>query len=134
MTQKNVVENWRPFSVEGTLTIQNELSGGRIFFFLEDSFGDQILNLEASFRELTGGPIEPGSYTITLQLPPLWLAPQLYSGYFKFLAIGLHTHENRLLSERFLIDVHGGTPDGGSLSPAASWTVSVRKKEQQYPQ
>jgi lipopolysaccharide transport system ATP-binding protein len=125
-----------PFRVNAILDLKEDYLGGSLFFILEDSSGDTVVHRRIETGELRSERLHAGRYDIVVDLPSLWLAPGVYSAYFKFLGhkevLGSPTStEDRPRSERVIIDVTG---DGRGISkaflaPPVKWTVSAATVE-----
>ncbi|NUO62695.1 MAG: ABC transporter ATP-binding protein [Gemmatimonadaceae bacterium] len=113
-----------PFSAQATLELAADVSAGRLFCIVEDGAGHTLIHQRATLNELR--PRDDASpLRVGVELPALWMAPGVYSVYFKFIG---RTHEGgdvRHLSERAIIDVEGSIAAVGKalLAPAAAWST-----------
>jgi lipopolysaccharide transport system ATP-binding protein len=84
----------------------NNLENPWIIFIIEDLLGQNIVNLSLKSREL-GYEIIDGEQTIELNFPSLWLAPGMYSAYFKILLQEPGKKSGKLETERHLFEIDG---------------------------
>lgn len=120
------VPTGEPFSTEAWLELRDEFVGGRLIYLLDDCVGDSVVHQRIYSDELMSGNLEPGRYRVKVDLPPLWLAPGVYTLYFKFIGRKPCGTEERHLSERAVIDITGSADGLGSanLAPPLNWTLS----------
>jgi lipopolysaccharide transport system ATP-binding protein len=118
------IERGQPFAVQAVLDLSADVEAGNVYCILEDGAGNTLTHHRTTLGALRAGA-GPGSLELSVQLPVLWLAPGVYSVYFK--CIGRHADGSdvRLLSERALLDVGGTVAALGKalLAPDAAWTV-----------
>ena len=115
------------FSVQATLELGPSISAGRLFCIVEDGAGHTLLHQRITLSELGAGDIGASALRVDVALPPLWIAPGVYSVYFKFMGRSEEGGDIRHLSERAIIDVQGSIAAVGKalLAPAATWTARV---------
>ena len=121
------VEAGDPLLVEGVLTLPETAIAGRLYCIVEDASGTLAVHQRIDSAELGAKEMPAGSYDVALRLPPLWLAPGLYSVHFKFLSRGTAGQDLRFVSERRLMDVRGWRNDRAKayLAPDAEWSVAA---------
>jgi hypothetical protein len=124
-----------PFSVEGILDLKENYLRGALIFIIEDSAGNTVVHRYIESNEIQPGNLASGRYEVHVELPPLWLAPGIYSSYFKFLghrqALSQSSNtfssgEDRPRSERIMLDVVGDARgiSRASLAPNVQWGLT----------
>ena len=123
------VPNDEPFTVEATLDLLNPITRGHIYCIIYDSVGDQIIHQHIETKELGFVQLETGSHQIRVAFPPLWLSPGVYTLYLKFIGSHPAGHEERIHSERALIDVSGKNTgiSRSRLAPPFNWDIQLNK-------
>ncbi len=116
-----IINGAQPFS----LLLPIEARGLRnpwIFLTIEDFVGRQIIHKRVSSAEI-GVETLDGTWTIRLELPPLWLTPGVYAAQFKFLVPDSGIGSGRIISDKFMLEVQGDFDPGGKavLSPRIGW-------------
>jgi lipopolysaccharide transport system ATP-binding protein len=124
--QGNTVPQSEGFSVSTRLHVDHDVSGFSLFCYLEDMQGRLIVRSRRESNELGFKTAPLGTYAITLNVPPLWLSPGLYSLYFKVLYWGERASAKHL-SDKFPLDVEGtDSRSEAILHPSVDWSVGVR--------
>src|SRR6266850_1271597 len=115
-----------PFFIEAWLDLRDEFVGGRIIYRLDNSVGDNLVHQRLDSDQLWSGSLEAGRYRVKVELPPLWLAPGVYTLFFKFIGRKPSGMEERHLSERAVIDITGSADGIGraNLAPPVDWTFA----------
>ncbi len=115
-----------PFRARGVLDVEPSCPGGKLYCIVSDPAGGVVAHQRIATEALGLRFLEAGSYDFTIAFPALWLAPGVYTVYFKFMPEGGAGEATRHLSERALLDVTGQTEGIGraTLAPAASWSVT----------
>jgi lipopolysaccharide transport system ATP-binding protein len=115
-----------PFFIDACLDLRDEFVGGRLIYRLDNSVGDNIVHQRVYSDQLWSGNLEVGRYRVKVELPTLWLAPGVYTLYFKFIGRKPSGMEERHLSERAVIDISGSADGIGraNLAPPANWTLA----------
>jgi lipopolysaccharide transport system ATP-binding protein len=116
------VVSGEPFRV--TLPLAGrDVQNPTMFFIVEDFTGNVVVHSRVNSRDL-GVESVNGACRLELELPALWLAPGMYSAYFKFLAPQAGT--GRFLSEKIILEVHGefGYHGKAVLAPAVNWQLA----------
>ena len=124
------VYSGEPFRV--TLPVAaKEVSNPMMFFLIEDFTGNLIVHSRINSREIGVDRLN-GICEIALEAPALWLAPGMYTAYFKFLIPTATSSSGRYTSEKAMLEIHGA-PDSdlghhgkAILAPDISWNVSQR--------
>ncbi|HEX8849561.1 MAG TPA: ABC transporter ATP-binding protein [Gemmatimonadaceae bacterium] len=114
-----------PFSAQATLELARDVSAGRLFCIVEDGAGHTLLHQRVTLNELRARDDDASALRVDVEMPPLWMAPGVYSVYFKFIGRTQDGGDVRHLSERAIIDVEGSIAAVGKalLAPAAVWTA-----------
>lgn len=111
---------------ECELTITVPVPALRFFVILENSQGITVLHAVKNERDLSMIR-EPGTYSISVRTPPLWLTPGLYSYHTKLICSGVDLR-GRYLSDRRVVSVESDyDPEmaPGLISPPVSWRTSA---------
>lgn len=104
-----------------------------LFFLLDDFTGRPIVHRRITSSE-AGVERLDGRYRLTVELPPLWLAPGIYTGQFKFMIPGSRENSGigagRVLTDKFMIEVEGEIEATGRavLNPAVDWRIEGAAK------
>jgi lipopolysaccharide transport system ATP-binding protein len=120
-----VVQPGDATSYSADLLIPAEFTHGRVFLQIHDSTGALVVHQRDVIGDIPKATSDRNRLTVTASLPPLWLAPGLYTVHFKFIprtALGL---DPKYLSERRILDVRGWSQDrsDASLAPVCQWSV-----------
>ena len=112
-------------SYTAELLLPPEISHGRVFLQIHDSTGALVVHQRDDIGSFARSATGRNGLTVTASLPPLWLAPGLYTVHFKFIGrtgLGL---EPKYLSERRIVDVRGWSQERSTalLAPACNWSV-----------
>ena len=121
-----------PFYIEGQLNLREEIKGGRLFCIMHNSLGEMVVHQRIDSERLTDGPLRPGRYRVRVNLPPLWLAPGVYTVHFKFLATKPDGTDDRMISERAMLDMDGDSYGIGraTLAPVVRWNLENEEVEE----
>ena len=120
------VEGGEPLVSEALLELGDEFAGARLFCIINNSVGDTVVHQRVDSRELTPARLEAGRYRVRVELPPLWLAPGIYTLYFKFIGGKPTGTEERHFSERVILDVTGKVNgiSRANLAPPLRWALA----------
>jgi hypothetical protein len=115
-----------PLFTEAWLDLADDFVSGRLIYRLDNSIGDNVVHRRVFSEQLGSRTLDAGRYRIKVELPNLWLAPGVYTLYFKFIGRKPSGMEERYLSERAVIDVSGDSDGIGraNLAPPVSWTLT----------
>lgn len=107
------------------LLLPMELSQGRVFLQIHDSTGALVVHQRTDVSNFSVIGVNRQRLNVTATLPPLWLAPGLYTVHFKFIGLTGLGIEPKYLSERRILDVRGWLEDrsDASLAPGCDWSV-----------
>lgn len=120
------VSTEHPLMVEVRLSLKDAFNNCALFLIMNDSIGNTVLHQHVRNDDVWSDQVKAGCYQIKVDLPTLWLAPGVYSLYFKFIGETVSGIEERFLSERAVVDV-AGSVNGISrayLAPPPTWTMS----------
>jgi lipopolysaccharide transport system ATP-binding protein len=123
-----------PFSVSLALVSQN-VQMSWLFFCIEDFTGASVVHSRIAGSDI-GAEYLDGHCQLHLTLPPLWLAPGVYTAYFKFLTSDINGTAGRVVSERAILEVHGelrGHSDA-VLSPEVNWKLRSLSPQAAQPE
>lgn len=100
----------------------DEVKNPVLFLIIENITGQQIVHSRITGKEIGLDAID-GRYRLSVSLPTLWLAPGVYSVYFKCLAPSFSA--GKVQSERLMLEVRGDFDGTGRtlLSPNAVWEI-----------
>ena len=121
------IETGDRIRVECNVHIGQEMSGSRLFCFIQDSNGEEMVAVINKVRPLTTDN-PPCQYHVSVEFPKLWLKPGVYSVYFKLLGVSAGAGKARFLSDSAMLDVGGDSdPEAlmGRLAPPAAWDVEL---------
>jgi lipopolysaccharide transport system ATP-binding protein len=123
------IECGQSFSAEAILDLGADFSGGELYCILNDALGDPIIHQRVKSNELWSNSAQVRRYRVRVELPPLWLAPGVYTVYFKLIGRRTTGAEVREISERAILDVIGSYRGIGraSLAPPIRWSASAEK-------
>ena len=132
----NGIRAGEPFRV--TIPVAGRaVSNPMMFFIVEDFTGALIVHSRINSRDIGVDRID-GLCRIELALPGLWLAPGMYSAYFKFLVPSASSSTGRYASEKAMLEVHSGS-DGEAghhgkaiLAPDVAWTLAPSTEEEAF--
>jgi ABC-type polysaccharide/polyol phosphate transport system ATPase subunit len=114
-----------PFEVTLTLFGQH-VQTSWLFFVIEDFTGAGVVHSRVTGSDV-GAEYIDGHCQLHLSLPALWLAPGVYTSYFKILTLDTNGVAGRVVSERAILEVHGelrGHNDS-MLSPDIEWQLQA---------
>ena len=118
------IASGEPFFVDAWLTLSDDIVKGQLFCIVNDSLGNLVVHQRVESDDLWSANRDASRYRLRVELPPLWLAPSVYTLYFKFLGVKASGECVRHLSERIVLDVTGNARAIGRsyLAPPTRWT------------
>lgn len=121
----STLEIGQPFAAEAVLDV-GDLAGGHVYCILNDAIGDMVVHQKIQIDKLLPRDIPPGRYRVRVDLPALWLAPGVYTLYFKLIGSRSFGEDVRHFSDRGILDVVGSTQITGRarLAPPSSWSIT----------
>jgi lipopolysaccharide transport system ATP-binding protein len=120
------VETGEGLRVSAVLDLRHDLQSARLFCIMHDAVGDLVVHHRVDTRTLGGSPLTAGRHRVDVALPPLWLAPGVYTLQFKLIGETTAGADERHVSERVVLDVTGEVEalDGARLAPPAQWEMT----------
>jgi len=122
------IPSGEPFVVEASLDLYNDLKKARLYCLMDDSNGNGIVHhcFDTKYYDL--GTLKAGSYAVGVEIPPLWLMPDAYTIYFKLIGRTTSDQEERLTSERAILDITDATGQSvgnvrAVLIPPIKWSL-----------
>jgi len=96
----------------------------RMFIIVENFNGVQVLH-EVVKSDALGVPVLDGDYVLRVSWPPLFLTPGVYSVYFKFMMHGMRANQNRVYSEKAVLQITGRDRHNtkAMLQPETRWDL-----------
>lgn len=112
--------------VTATLRLNKPWRQANLFMILQDASGHQLLHVRRALDSLAG-TLEANTYRMSIDVPPLWLGPGVYSVHFKFVGSSEAGENGRYISEPMFFQVDGNTAGlgGATLMPDVDWQVGV---------
>ena len=121
------VDRSEPIQIETPLDLAAEALNAFLFCIIVDAMGETIVHQRVRVADVDAPSLTPGCHLVRLDLPPLWLAPGLYTVSLKFIAETVNGDGLRCLSDVAMLDVSGNTEGLGksrvALNPAAEWRI-----------
>ncbi|MGD9629025.1 MAG: polysaccharide ABC transporter ATP-binding protein [Pyrinomonadaceae bacterium] len=101
--------------------VSHETEDPVMYVIVENSLGQSMVHASVNSKKIGFDTLE-GKYTLTVELPALWLSPGLYSVYSKFIT---RIPRRRLISERVMLRVTGEYDKTGRtlLTPKVKWCL-----------
>jgi lipopolysaccharide transport system ATP-binding protein len=110
-----------------------ELTNPKFVFIIEDFMGQELINLSHNISHF-GMQTLDGEQNLELTFPPLWLAPGIYSAYFKVDIFSQSSSVSKVVSEKIFFDVSSDAETVASgfhsgkkhtiLAPPVQWKFS----------
>lgn len=106
-------------------SVKQPMGGFRMFVLLTDMRSQQLMALCKTSSDLGIEKVGVGDYRISVDIPPLWLSPGMYSVCFKLYLEGESETANHL-SDAFPLDVFGSSsPVDAIVHPESTWAVDL---------
>jgi lipopolysaccharide transport system ATP-binding protein len=115
-----------PILAEAMLSLADDCILGRFFCIFENAAGSTVIHQQIRLDKLDLDELKAGQYQVRVELAPLWLAPGVYTAYFKFMGQSRTGSDEYLISERTLLEVSGSIDGVGRalLAPPAQWRLT----------
>jgi ABC-type polysaccharide/polyol phosphate transport system ATPase subunit len=112
----------REIVVHGTIDLTDFFPTAQVLLLIENAVGDMIVHQQTTFRKL-----EAGTHEVTVRVPPLPLAPGVFTVYFKFIGPNAAGFLNRHVSERGVFEIHGSIQgiSRAVLAPCCEWAMTA---------
>ncbi|MGH7603722.1 MAG: ABC transporter ATP-binding protein [Gemmatimonadaceae bacterium] len=126
-----IVQAGNPMTFRATLALMPDFGHGAAILLIHDSTGALLVHQRAEFDRQTISGAHSDCLEVSASLPPLWLAPGLYTVHFKFLGRLTRTTDTKYVSERRILDVRGWSKDraNAALAPACKWSLKPLEVE-----
>lgn len=130
---RNDVLSDQPFEVEATLDVKENLTRARLYCIVEDSNSDGILHNYVDWGLPGSEGLRVGRYRVRIEVPPLWLFPDVYVLHLKLIARRSSGLDEKHRSERVILNVADQSIQSvgrirATLIPPLKWTVSAVEK------
>lgn len=114
-----------PLQFSATLHVNlMDVTSLSFFLILEGSRGEKLIHSRVESNQIVSRLSTPGAFNITVNVPPLWLNPGLYSAYFKVLVHGEGSGSGRNVSDPIYFTVTGNANQVVTvLNPPVSWEI-----------
>jgi lipopolysaccharide transport system ATP-binding protein len=108
-------------SVQANLELLDDFASARVILLVENALGDTVIHAATRSSRLAAG-----IHQIHAVIPPLPLAPSVYTAYLKFFGDNSSGLMERHLSDRVAFEVNGSVQDLGRavLAPPCEWEIS----------
>jgi lipopolysaccharide transport system ATP-binding protein len=126
-SNNNTIAAREPLIVTCTLYLQHTLDWFALYCTIQDSGNSIVAMCRQNSPDLPydGGV---GAFLITLELPPLWLRPDVYNLQFKLMSNALELGKTRFVSDSVSFNVTGdASPEllKGYLVPQVNWSMDL---------
>ena len=126
----NAISGDKPFVVEAWLDLKDDFTDGNFICQIDDSIGNVIVHQKVDCNGLGIKGLKAGLHLLKIEFPPIWLAPGVYSLYFKMIGKRPTIGPNRFYSERVILDATGNRNSIGGkatpvLAPQVEWSLAV---------
>ncbi len=123
------IASGQEFFTEAQIDLCHDVAQGFFFCIINDAVGNVVLHQRIRLSQMGCDQLKAGNYLTRAFFPPLWLAPGVYTVYFKFLGYRPDGGQERHLSERVLLDVTAETEEisRSQLTPPLQWTIENRQ-------
>jgi lipopolysaccharide transport system ATP-binding protein len=120
-----VVQASDPMTFTATLALPDDFVQGAAILLIHDSTGVLFVHQRMDFDGGTASRANPKCLEISAKVPPLWLAPGLYTVHFKFMGRSARASDQKHSSERRILDVRGWSKDraNAALAPKCEWAI-----------
>ena len=107
------------------LILPTQFTHGRVFLLIHDSTGTLVVHQRQDLEAASLIRAGDSRLAVSAGLPPLWLAPGLYTVHFKFIGRTAKGDDVKYLSERRILDARGWSQEraNATLAPACEWSV-----------
>lgn len=105
-----------------------------LFLIIENSLGQNMVHVSVQSKAI-GTEALHGDYRLSVEIPPLWLTPGVYSIYFKLIARSIK-RPAYVKSERLMLEVIGKFDKTGKtlLTPNVNWDLTSLNHEERVAQ
>lgn len=126
-----VVQVADPMTFNARLALPKDIGQGAAILLIHDSAGALLVHQRTELDRRVISRSNSGCLEICASVPPLWLAPGLYTVHFKFLGRTTRGDDAKYVSERRILDVRGWSKDraNASLAPICKWSIHALDAE-----
>lgn len=99
----------------------------QLYFLFQDDCGNNIMVAGNASRQL-GYFGQATTIGVSIEVPPLWLKPGLYSAFWKVIGAGLYPGQQRFLSDPIPVQIVGEVDYSSSLgilAPNLRWKAKI---------
>ena len=121
-----IVKSRDAVTYESTLILPETLEQGAIMLLIQDSTGALVVHQRTDLdRDSFNG--SGARLNISAAMPPIWLAPGLYTVHLKFIGRTANDIDAKHVSERRILDVRGWSQERANalLAPTCDWLIDV---------
>jgi lipopolysaccharide transport system ATP-binding protein len=124
------IHNDAAIRVEASLRLSDDFAKGRLYCLIEDSNGKGVIHNSVTYESNEITKLNPGAYAVKVEIPPLWLMPDAYTLYFKFIGRTDSGSEERSMSERVILNITDRTSRSSGkvravLIPPIDWSLTA---------
>jgi lipopolysaccharide transport system ATP-binding protein len=120
-----------PTTYNATLVFPEEFTQGCVILLIHDATGALIVHQRTELDRHDIWESHSRRLNVSASVPPLWLAPGLYTAHFKFIGRTSRGADTKYVSERRILDVRGWSRDrsNASLAPECEWAIHTAGSE-----
>lgn len=120
-----IVQAGDPMTFRAMLAVTPDFGHGAAILLIHDSTGALLVHQRTEVDRRMVSRLDSEHLEVSASLPPLWLAPGLYTVHLKFLGRTTRASDTKYVSERRILDVRGWSKDraNASLAPTCNWSV-----------
>lgn len=123
----------QPLEVSTQFRVDREAAGFDLYFYLQDMHGRLLFKAGLSSKSISLKQVGRGLYEVSLQAPPLWLTPGLYTIFFRIYFLDAKD-SRKYESDKFPLDVMGTCSSNESLlHPPVEWQVQPSRSTTPAP-
>jgi lipopolysaccharide transport system ATP-binding protein len=127
-----IVQTRDAITYSSTLILPEEFVQGAVILLIHDSTGTLLVHQRTELDRKAFVRANTLCLSVSASVPPLWLAPGLYTVHLKFLGRTARHADGKFVSERRILDVRGWSQDraNASLAPVCEWTVQTESRSE----
>jgi lipopolysaccharide transport system ATP-binding protein len=127
-----IVQTRDAITYSSTLILPEEFVQGAVILLIHDSTGMLLVHQRTDLDRKAFTRANTLCLNVSASVPPLWLAPGLYTVHLKFLGRTAQNVSEKFVSERRILDVRGWSQDraNASLAPVCEWTVQTESRSE----
>jgi lipopolysaccharide transport system ATP-binding protein len=132
----SVLEGERPFSVRGTITLNEDFVDGELFFKIKDSRSTSLVRQGIGLDQVFSKPIAAGEFHVRVELPCIWLAPGFYTLFLRFTGQSRSGEQFIYMSPEIMFSIsgsyQGSAPHTPILQPPLIWSMDCKNPSIHY--